>query len=88
MLLRMNNEERAAEAVEHLQAAARELIAAARVVLDLAEDLVEHPGPVLTTLAEMAAPLVSRGRAAADDRGPGPDDGPPKAPRVQHIRVS
>ena len=76
----MTNEERAAEAVEHLQAAARELIAAARVMLDLAEEVVEHPGPVLHLLGELAAPLVARGRAATE-----PDDA---APRVQHIRVS
>ncbi|MDQ3757903.1 MAG: hypothetical protein M3394_08635 [Actinomycetota bacterium] len=81
----MTNEERAAEAVEHLQAAAREMIAAARVLLDLAEEVVDNPGPVLHLLGELAAPLVARGRAAGPER----DDGaPPKAPRVQHIRVS
>jgi hypothetical protein len=80
----VTNEERAAEAVEHLQAAARELIAAARVVLDLAEEVVEHPGPLLNLLGELAAPLVARGRTAAERES----GAPPKAPRVQRIRVS
>jgi hypothetical protein len=84
----MSNEERAAEAVEHLQAAARELIAAARAVLDLAEEVVEHPGPVLHLLGELAAPLVARGRAAAAPDAERDDGAPPRAPRVQHIRVS
>jgi hypothetical protein len=35
--------DRAREGVEHLQAAARELIAAARAALDVAEDLVDDP---------------------------------------------
>lgn len=89
----MTNDDHAAEAVEHLQAAARELIAAARAVLDLAEDLVDHPGPLLELLGEMAAPLVARGRAAAaaaPSPETRPEDGngaPPRAPRVQHIRV-
>ena len=81
------NEERAQEAVEHLQAAAREMIAAARAFLDVAEDLVQEPGPllaVLSTLGDLAAPLVARGRAATGDA----DEAPEAAPRVQHIRVS
>ena len=78
----MTNDERAMEAIEHLQAAAKELIAAARAVLDVAEDLVEHPDAVLAMLSELAAPLVARAR------GPERDDGAPEAPRVQHIRVS
>jgi len=82
----MTNEERAIEAVEHLQAAAKELIAAARAVLDVAEDLVDHPDAVLSLLGELAAPLVARGRAAASDGRH--DDGAPESPRVQHIRVS
>jgi hypothetical protein len=35
--------DRARESVEHLQAAARELIASARAALDVAEDLVDDP---------------------------------------------
>lgn len=85
----MTNEERAADAVEHLQAAARELIAAARAALDVAEDLIEHPDSVLALLGDLAAPFAGRGRSAArDDAAPERDDGAPEAPRVQHIRVS
>jgi hypothetical protein len=40
--------ERARESVEHLQAAARELIAAARAALDVAEDLVDDPDVAAT----------------------------------------
>ena len=82
----MTSEERAAEAVEHLQAAARELIAAARVLLDLAEEVVENPGPVLHLIGELAAPLVARGRGSTEPERDG--GAPPRAPRVQHIRVS
>jgi hypothetical protein len=38
--------DRAREGLEHLQSAARELIHAARAVLDVAEDLVDDPGTV------------------------------------------
>ena len=74
----MTDEQGPAEAIEHLQAAARELIAAARVVLDMAEHAIEDPGPLLALLASVAEPLVAKGRAAA----------PHESPRVQHIRVS
>lgn len=90
----MTNEEKAHEAIEHLQAAALELIAAARSVLDIAEDLVQDPGPLLGVvagLADLAAPFAARARAqAAEPRPPGPgaDEAPLRAPRVQHIRVS
>lgn len=40
------NERRAEEGIEHLQAAAHELIAAARVFLDAIEELVEEPDRV------------------------------------------
>lgn len=85
----MSNEEKAFEAVEHLQAAALEMIAAARAVLDLAEELVHDPGPLLSVigaLSEAAAPFVHR--AKSPEKGPDVDETPPPAPRVQHIRVS
>lgn len=85
------NEDRAQEGIEHLQAAAREMIAAARAFLDVAEDLVAEPGPllaVLSTLGDLAGPLVARGRAAATATADDDDEGPAPAPRVQHIRVS
>ncbi len=36
-------DDRASEAIAHLQAAAREMIAAARAFLDVAEEVVEDP---------------------------------------------
>jgi predicted ArsR family transcriptional regulator len=58
--------DRAREGVEHLQAAARELIHAARAVLDVAEDVVDDPDAV----AEVAGAVGALGdlirhRAAA-----------------------
>ncbi len=75
------NDERAHEAVEHLQAAAREMIAAARAFLDVAEDLIADPAPLLAVVSALGD-LVPRGKA------PEPDE-PDAAPsRVQRIRVS
>lgn len=78
--------------VEQLQVAAREVIAASRALLDLAEELVEDPGAV-TTLAGMVGELgqmatrqarawtgTGRPASAAAD----PDEDPP----VQRIPVS
>lgn len=76
------SEERAREAVEHLQEAATQMIEAARAVLDLAEELVRDPAPLLG----LAATLAEAARA----RRPGPDHSDPDRgeSRVQHIRVS
>lgn len=82
------NEERAHEGIEHLQAAAKELIAAARAFLDVAEDLVDDPAPLLavvSVLGEVAAPFVARAKAATGADGA---EAPAPAARVQHIRVS
>lgn len=53
--------ERAREGLEHLQAAARELIAAARAALDVAEDIVDDPSIVkhLTESRAGGAPRAS-----------------------------
>jgi hypothetical protein len=72
------NDERAHEMVEHLQAAALELIEAARAFLDVAEDMVKDPGQALV-MASAAAKMA--GHAA-------PPDGHGAAARVEHIRVS
>ncbi len=73
------NEERAHEAVEHLQKAALELIEAARAMLDVAEDLVKDPADMVA-LASAAAHFAGAGKAP-----PRPSNG---QSRVQHIRVS
>jgi hypothetical protein len=72
------NDERAHEMVEHLQAAALELIEAARAFLDVAEDVVKDPGQALA-VASAAARLA--GHSA-------PTDGAGHTARVEHIRVS
>ena len=80
-------------AVEQMQGAARQAIAAARIFLDVAEDLIDDPAPLvalLATMGEAAAGLAARGRAAMAGGSDDPDeDEPPvrRSPRVQHIRV-
>lgn len=55
------NEQRAREGVEHLQAAALEVIAAVRAFLDVAEDVVRDPAQVTGLVQDLA----DAGRAAA-----------------------
>jgi hypothetical protein len=68
------NEDRARDAFDHLQAAALEMIAAARAALDVAEELVKDPPSAGGALGG----LVEAGR-----RDPRSD-----SPRVQRIDVS
>jgi hypothetical protein len=70
-------ESRAGEALEHLQAAARELIAAARTFLDLAEDVVDDP-------KQGEALLQNLGRLARPRRS---SNGPPEDGGVEHIDI-
>jgi hypothetical protein len=56
------NDQRARDAVEHLQAAAIEVIESLRAFLDVAEDLVRDPSQVTGTLDE----FVARGRAVVE----------------------
>lgn len=70
-------EDRTGEAVAHLQTAARELIAAVRVFLDVAEQVVEDPKAgeaLLDTLGDVARRVVPR-PSPEDDGG------------VEHIAV-
>jgi hypothetical protein len=95
------NDERAAEAVDHLQAAALELIEAARAFLDVVEEMVserDRLSDLADTVGEMA---VAAGRlvrpvadawpgepAGQDDVGaPHPTSGRPTPP-VERIPVS
>ena len=77
----MEGDDRASDGLAHLQAAAREAIAAARAFLDVAEELVADPSAV-TAIADAVGSVVRtaarRGREAAH-----PDDG-----HVEHIPVS
>ena len=79
----MTEHEPAKEAVEHLQKAALEVIAATRAFLDLAEELVADPAP-LVEVSRLISGLAAKGRAAAS-AGERP---PEHEPKVQHIRVS
>jgi hypothetical protein len=87
---------RAREGLEHLQAAARELIEAARAALDVAEELVDDPesaASLVGTLAS-AADVAKRvtGSGGWPRARPGADASPPESeprePRVQRIAVS
>ena len=74
----MADDDRASEAMAHLQTAAREMIAAARAFLDVAEELVEDPKSgeaLLGTLGDVARRVVPHDR---------PDDG---SDGVEHITV-
>ena len=76
--------DQAQDGLAHLQAAAKEMIAAARSFLDVAETLVDDPkavqalGGAVTTLAKIAATTLMNpgGTHEGDDE-----------PRVQRIRV-
>ena len=84
-------DELAREGVEHLQAAAREVIKATRSLLDAAEELVDDPAAVqhlvgtIAGVAQAAAGRLRRDAAGSPHGGPDDegDDG-----RVQRIRVS
>lgn len=70
--------DRTGDGVAHLQAAAREMIAAARAFLDVAEEVVEDPKAgeaLLESLGDVARRVVPRDGRAADGDG------------VQHIPV-
>lgn len=90
------NDERAARGVEHLQAAAMEMIAAARAFLDVVEDVVADPdkvadvvsavGSVANSVSDAARDAArgatrSRGASSTDEHAD-PDEG------VQRIPVS
>ena len=80
----MAEDDKVQQGVEHLQAAAREMIQATRSLLDAAEELIDDPKSVqdlvgsLTQAAQMAAARFKPGAGGGDDG----DD------HVQHIRVS
>jgi hypothetical protein len=77
------------EGVEHLQAAAREVIRATRSLLDAAEGLVEDPTALqgvlgtLTTLAQAAVRSLGVDRSPGGSGDPDDDDG-----KVQRIQVT
>jgi hypothetical protein len=82
---------RVQDGLDHLQRAAREMIAASRALLDVAEELVEDPHTVgavvgaVGSFAKMATRAARPGRRAphADDDPDDDDD-----PGVQRIPIS
>jgi hypothetical protein len=68
--------------VAHLQAAALEVIAAARALLDAAEGLVRDPASAVS----LASSLATRARPGRHD--PGPGEGPEGSGGVERIPVS
>jgi hypothetical protein len=80
-------EDRARQGVEHLQAAARELIEAARAALDVAEDLVNDPERAAALVGSLAdAGDIARRVVRAGGRATA--DGPDGEPRVERISVT
>jgi hypothetical protein len=84
--------ERARQGVEHLQAAARELIAAARAALDVADDMVNDPeglaslAGLVSGLGDMARRFAGGGWPPSGTRGPEPED--ERQAKVERIRVT
>ena len=79
-------EDKVHEGIEHLQAAAREMIQATRSLLDAAEELIDDPRSVqdlVGSLAQAAQAAASRFRPGAPTTDDDGDDG-----HVQRIRVS
>lgn len=79
---RQMDDARAREGLEHLQAGALELIAAARALLDVAERVLRDPGTVAAVASALAAAAravaggpASRTSAAGDGNGTGDGNG-------------
>ena len=80
-------EDKVQQGIEHLQAAAREMIRATRSLLDAAEELVDDPTSVqdlVGSIAHAAQMAASRFRPSGPAAGGDDDDGG----HVQHIKVS
>lgn len=87
------NDERAQEALRHLQSAAVELVAAARATLDVIDDLVRDPSALQDLLATVqhAAQTATGGGGEPGGHDPAgaPSDGDRQAPsKVTRIEVS
>lgn len=86
-------DDRASAGLAHLQAAAKEAIAAARAFLDVAEELVSDPSSasaVADAVQSVIREAARRGRAAAGvgDGDDDDDDDDGGGGHVQHIRIS
>jgi hypothetical protein len=85
-----NCPDRARDGLQHLQSAARELIHAARALLDVAEDLVEDPAAIATLAGALGAlgDAARRGGTAAPaDDGDG-EAGAEPGTKIERITVA
>ncbi|WP_334142793.1 hypothetical protein [Rhabdothermincola sp.] len=84
------NDERAAQGIDHLQAAAREMIAAARAFLDVVEELIEDRDQVASVVHAVGSAARGAARAVRDANpmDPHAGGGDTADGGVQHIRVS
>ena len=81
-------DERLTAGLDHLQRAAREMIAASRALLDVAEELVEDP-QAAAGMVDLLGSLAERGMSAVPGRGSADADDPDDdEPPVQRIPVS
>jgi hypothetical protein len=86
-----NRTDRARDGIQHLQGAARELIHAARALLDVAEDVVDDPAAIATLVGALGAlGDAARGRATApaEDDGDDSDTGGEAGAPVERITVA
>jgi hypothetical protein len=82
---------RVAEGVDHLQAAALEMISAARAFLDVVEELVgdrEKLGSLVEAVGSVAEGIGRAARSAPSGDPDGTAPGAAPEGRVEHIRVS
>lgn len=85
------SEDRAAEGLEHLQKAGMELIAAARLFLDLAEEVVtdrDKVAEVVSFVGTMAGAATDAVAGAGRPAGGNASDPSTADGRVEHIDVS
>ena len=76
---------KAVEGLAHVQAAALEMIKAARAFLDVAEDLVQDPGTARAVMTAAGTVAQAFAQAARPSQPPGDDDG--GDPGVERIPV-
>ena len=80
--------EKAKVAFEHMQEAALQMIAAARAMLDIAEEMVKDPAPIIEAVTATAEAAAAAGARLVDPTRTGTEDMPTPPPRGQHNRVS
>jgi hypothetical protein len=94
MELDANCPDRARDGIQHLQAAAREMIHAARALLDVAEDLIDDPAAVATlvgalgAIGDAARRRATTPSAAEDDGEHGDRDGTGAVPEPTIERIT